>query len=64
MLILLIYLVNTNDPRIGRLFFPGGFDPTNGYVGNVFGDPIGTLSQAARALILGRHLVANLMLMA
>ncbi|MEO6837460.1 MAG: SusD/RagB family nutrient-binding outer membrane lipoprotein [Ginsengibacter sp.] len=39
-------LANTGDPRIARLFFPAGFDATKGFVGNVFGDPIGTLALA------------------
>ncbi len=58
------YIVNvlssTNDPRIGRLFFPAGFDPANGFVGNVFGDPIGTLAQASASSYFGPALVGDL----
>ncbi|MEO7049179.1 MAG: SusD/RagB family nutrient-binding outer membrane lipoprotein [Ferruginibacter sp.] len=58
------YIVNvlstTHDPRLDRLFFPGGFDPANGYVGNVFGDPIGTLAQASASSYFGPALVGEL----
>ncbi|MEO6837258.1 MAG: SusD/RagB family nutrient-binding outer membrane lipoprotein [Ginsengibacter sp.] len=53
-------LTNTNDPRIGRLFFPAGFDATNGYVGNVFGDPIGTLAAASASSYFGPALNGEL----
>lgn len=53
-------LTNTNDPRLGRFFFPAGFDPNNGFVGNVFGDPIGTLAQSAQSSYFGPALVGEL----
>jgi hypothetical protein len=53
-------LSNANDPRIGRFFFPAGFDPANGFVGNVFGDPIGTLAQASSSSYFGPALVGEL----
>ena len=46
-------LSNTNDPRIERFFYPGGFDPANGFVGNIFGDPIATLFQASASSYFG-----------
>ncbi len=53
-------LTNTGDPRLGRLFFPAGFDISKGYVGNVFGDPIGTLSQANASSYFGPALNGDL----
>jgi len=53
-------LSNTSDPRIGRFFYPGGFDISNGYVGNIFGDPIGTLAQANQSSYFGPALVGEL----
>ena len=53
-------LSTTNDPRLERLFFPAGFDPANGFVGNVFGDPIGTLAQASASSYFGPALVGEL----
>lgn len=53
-------LSNTNDPRIGRFFFPAGFDPVNGFVGNVFGDPIGTLAQSNQSSYFGPALNGEL----
>ncbi len=53
-------LSNTGDPRIGRLFFPAGFDIANGYVGNVFGDAIGTLSLASASSYFGPALNGEL----
>jgi hypothetical protein len=51
------YIINilgsTDDPRIERFFFPAGFDPANGFVGNVFGDDVGTLAQAASSSYFG-----------
>lgn len=58
------YILNilslTNDPRLGWFFFPAGFDATNGFVGNVFGDPIGTLAQASASSYFGPSLVGQL----
>jgi len=58
------YIVNilstTHDPRLERLFFPAGFDATNGFVGNVFGDPVGTLAQASASSYFGPALVGEL----
>jgi hypothetical protein len=58
------YIINilssTNDPRIGRFFFPAGFDNSNGYVGNVFGDPIGTLASANQSSYFGPALNGEL----
>jgi len=58
------YIINilstTNDPRIERFFFPAGFDPNNGFVGNVFGDPIGTLAQSSSSSYFGPGLVGEL----
>ncbi len=57
------YIVNilssTNDPRLDRFFFPAGFDTTNGFVGNTFGDPIGTLAQANASSYFGPALVGD-----
>ena len=53
-------LSNTNDPRIGRFFFPAGFDVANGFVGNVFGDPVGTLAQSSASSYFGPALVGEL----
>ena len=59
-----IYIVNilqsANDPRLGRFFFPAGFDPTNDFVGNVFGDDIGTLASASQSSYFGPALVGEL----
>ena len=58
------YIINilssTGDNRIGRFFFPGGFDSTNGWIGNVLGDPIGTLAQASESSYWGPGLVGDL----
>ena len=58
------YIVNilssTNDPRLGRFFFPAGFDLSNGFVGNTFGDPVGTLAQANASSYFGPGLVGDL----
>ena len=58
------YIINilssTNDPRIARFFFPGGFDSTNGYIGNTFGDAIGNLYQANQSSYYGPALVGEL----
>ncbi|MGN6531645.1 MAG: SusD/RagB family nutrient-binding outer membrane lipoprotein, partial [Ginsengibacter sp.] len=58
------YIVNilssTDDPRLGRFFFPAGFDASNGFVGNTFGDPVGTLAQASSSSYFGPALVGDL----
>ena len=41
-------------------FFPAGFDASNGFVGNVFGDPVGTLAQASASSYFGPALVGEL----
>ncbi len=59
-----IYIVNilsnSGDPRIGRFFFPAAFDISKGYVGNVFGDPIGTLALASASSYFGPALNGEL----
>lgn len=53
-------LSSTNDPRLERFFFPGGFDPANGFVGNTFGDDIGNLYLANQSSYYGPALVGEL----
>ncbi len=52
-------LNSTGDPRIERFFFPGGLTGTT-FVGNIFGDPIGTLASAAQSSYFGPALVGEL----
>ena len=53
-------LSSTGDDRLGRFFFPAGFDSSKGWVGNTFGNPIGTLKQASSSSYFGPALVGEL----
>ena len=57
------YIINifesTSDPRESRFFFFAGFDSSNGFVGNTFGDNIGTLAQANVSSYFGPAVIGN-----
>ena len=56
------YIINIlesrSDPRESRFFYPKGFTGST-FVGNVFGDPIGTLQVEANSSYFGPALVGN-----
>ena len=55
----LIFLKPTGDPRLEPVFYPAGFSGST-FVGNIFGDPIGTLALAATSSYFGPALVGEL----
>jgi hypothetical protein len=52
-------LSNSNDPRLGRFFYPVGNDPANGFVGPTFGDLQANLPLGSQSSYFGPGLIGD-----